>query len=70
MDADVFLLQRTCVFGLRGNLCEKLNKVRQVVPEELGADDEIFASVVGVKLRAEELGFSLDAECRALLGGL
>ena len=64
------MLERTLVLGLRSNLGEELNKVRQVTSEELGADNEIFAGVVGVQFRAEEFSLSLDAESRALLGGL
>lgn len=67
----ILLLQKhTLVLGLSSDLGEELDKVGEIISEELGADDEVFARVVRVELGAEELSLSLDAESRAPLGVL
>jgi len=61
---------RTLVLGLAGNLAEELDKVGQVVAEELGLEDEVLARVVGGQGSSQELGFADDAQSGPPLGGL
>lgn len=53
----------TQVLGLGGNLSEELDEVWQVISEEFGSNDEVLAGVVGLKLRAQQLGFALYPKC-------
>jgi hypothetical protein len=61
---------RTLVLGLAGDLGEQLDEVGQVVAEELGLKDQVLARVVRVEGRAQELGFTHDAQRRPPLGAL
>lgn len=63
-------LQHTQVLGPGCDLGQELDEVGQVVSEELGADDEVFARVGGLELGAEQLRLSLDAEGGTSLGAL
>lgn len=49
----------TLISGRSSDVFEYLDKVGQVVAEELGADDDAFASVIGEEGRAEEFCFTL-----------
>lgn len=60
----------TEVLGRAGNLAEELNKVGQVIAEELGLEDQVLAVVVSVQLGAQELGFADDAQRRPSVGAL
>lgn len=61
---------RTCVLGLLSDLSEELNKVGQVIAEELGSNDQVFARVEGLKSRAQELRLALYPQSRPPLGVL
>lgn len=61
---------RTGVLGLGDDLGEELDKVGQVIPQELGREDEVLARVKGQKLSAEKFGFAGDADGGALFGAL
>jgi hypothetical protein len=61
---------RTCVLGLRGNLGEKLDKVRQVVTEELRTNNQVLARVESLEGRAQKLRLALYPQSRSPLGGL
>ena len=55
----MILVLLTLVSGRCSDIFEYLNKVGQVVAEELGAYDNAFASVIGEKGRAEEFRLAL-----------
>jgi hypothetical protein len=61
---------RTSVLGLRRDLCKKLDKVGQVIAEELGTNNQVLARVVGLESRAQELRLALYPQSRSPLGGL
>lgn len=61
---------RTCVLGLLSDLCEELDKVGQVIAEELGTNDQVLAGVGGLKSRAQELRLALYPQGRPPLGVL
>jgi hypothetical protein len=61
---------RTCVLGLLSDLREELDKVGQVIAEELGSNDQVLARVVGVKSRAQKLRLALYPQSRPPLGVL
>jgi hypothetical protein len=61
---------RTQVLGGAGDLAEQLDKVRQVIAEELGLEHQVLAGVVGVEFGAQELGFADNAQRRPSLGAL
>lgn len=61
---------RTCVLGLLGNLSEELDKVGQVIAEELGSNNQVLAGVVGLESRAQELRLALYPQSRPPLGVL
>jgi hypothetical protein len=61
---------RTCVLGLLGDLREELDKVGQVIAEELGSNDQVLARVVGVESRAQKLRLALYSQGRPPLGVL
>lgn len=61
---------RTLVLCLAGDLAEELDKVGQVVAEELCLEDEVLARVVGGQGSSQQLGFADDAQSRPPLGGL
>lgn len=62
--------QRTLVLGHLRDLCKQLDKVWQVIAEELGTNNEVFAGVVGSDVGAQELTFTLYPESRTSLGTL
>ena len=59
---------RTFVSSSRGHIGKELDKVRQVVSKEFGADDYIFAGCVRGDCRAKELRLALYAKGGASLG--
>ena len=61
---------RTCVLGLLGDLSEELDKVRQVIAEELGTNDQVLAGVVRLDSRAQKLRLALYSQSRPPLGVL
>lgn len=61
---------RTCVLGLLSDLSEELNKVGQVIAEELGTNDQVLARVEGLKSRAQKLRLALYPQSRPPLGVL
>lgn len=56
-------MARTGIFGLRDDLGEELEEVREVAAKEVCLDDKSLACVLCRQLAAEELGFADDAEC-------
>lgn len=62
--------RRTQVLGGAGDLAEQLDKVGQVVAQELGLEDEVLAGVVGAQGGAQQLRLADDAQGGAALGGL
>lgn len=67
---DLLVVDVRGVLGLGSDLGEELDEVRQVVSEELCANNEVLAGARGVGLRAHELGLTLDAEGGALVSAL
>lgn len=55
--------QRTRELGGRSDFAQKLDKVREIIAEELGFEDEVLAGVVGIQFSAEKLGFPDNAQC-------
>lgn len=68
----VSLLPRllTLVLGHRGDLCEKLDKVWEVIFQEFRADNNIFAGMVGLQGRSEQFRLALYPKCRPSFGAL
>lgn len=64
------LFMRTQVLCLAGDLAEQLDKVGQVIAEELGFEDQVLAGVVAVQCSSQELGFADNAQRRPSLGAL
>lgn len=62
--------QLTSELGLASNLSQQLCEVGEVVGEELGAEDEVFARVSSGDLTAQQLDLTGDAQSRALECGL
>jgi hypothetical protein len=62
--------QRTGVFGLRDDLGQELEEVREIGAEEAGLNNQSLTGVLGRQLAAEELGFADDAHSSALGGVL
>jgi hypothetical protein len=58
------------VLGLADDLAEQLDKVGQVIAEELGLEDKVLARVVGIQGSSQKLGFADNAQCRPSLGSL
>ena len=54
----------TKVLGRGGNLAEELDKVGQVIAEELGLEDQVLAAVEGGELSSQELGLADNAQSR------
>lgn len=63
-------MAHTGKLGFGRNLGEKLNKVGEVVAEELGGENEALARVIGKQLSAEQLGLANDTEGRPAVGVL
>jgi hypothetical protein len=63
-------MEHTLVLGLAGDLAEQLDKVRQVVAEELGLEDHVLARVPCIEARAQQLGLADNAQRRPALGAL
>jgi hypothetical protein len=60
----------TLVLGGAGDLAEQLDKVGQVIAEELGLKHEVLARVVGVEAGAQKLRLADNAQRRPSLGSL
>lgn len=60
----------TLVLGRAGHLGEQLDKVGQVVAQELGLEDEVLARVPCVEGSSEKLGFADNAQGGAAFGAL
>ena len=63
-------VRRTLILCAAGNLAEQLDKIGQVVAEELGLENEVLARVVGIEGSSQELGFADDAQRGPPLGAL
>lgn len=70
LDNRELLLKRTLVLGLANHLAEQLDKVGQVIAQELCLEDEVLARVVCVEGSSQELGFADNAQGGPPLGGL
>jgi hypothetical protein len=62
--------KHTQVLCLAGNLAEELDKVGQVIAEELCFKHQVLAGVVGAQGSSQKLGFADNAQCRPSLGTL
>jgi hypothetical protein len=63
-------MRRTLKFGRGSYFAKKLDKVGQVIAEELGFEDEVFAGVVGADFGSKELRFANNSQRRPSLGVL
>lgn len=63
-------IRLTSKLSLASNLSQQLCEVGEVIGEELGAEDEVFARVSSGDLTTQQLDLTGDAQSRALECGL
>jgi len=61
------MVRLTGVLGHGNDLGQELGKVRQVLAEEAGLENQGLSGVRGRQLTAQEFGFARDAEGRSPL---
>lgn len=68
--AVVGAIPLTWELRLRGNLCEQLCKVREIIRKEFGLENDVFARVLRGKLTAQQFYLPSDPQRRPFKRGL